>query len=361
MVTGTALWVVPVAGIGGVARHVLDVVRAGIPGWRIVVLTPAGPLSERLGELGVPTLVEPFGPEVGLSASRRALTHAVTRLRPDVVHTHLAYADVTAASITRGPAALVSTEHGIAADDRVYHGSPARSAAAAAVHRARLARFDALIAVSAATARAMQAKWRPRTPITVLPNGVDRPTEAATVPRAPGLRITSLARLAPEKGLPELLDAFAVVLADHPEARLTIAGEGPLREDLTRRSRVLGIDRAVEFPGFVDAAGQLARTDVLAQLSVWENCSYSLLDAVVAGAGVVATPVGGNPEILPEGCLIDRDDPEAVAAVLADQGLHPERRPALRPTWPSCADMTARLADIYGSAVMTGHRRRRRA
>lgn len=359
----TALWVVPVGGIGGVARHVLDVVRAGIPGWRIVVLTPAGPLSDRLHELGVPTLVEQFGPEAGLSASRQALSHAVTRLRPDVVHTHLAFADVTAASISPGRAALVSTEHGIAANDRVYHRSAARSAAAAAVHRARLARFDALIAVSQATALAMQDKWHPRQPITVLPNGVDRhPEEDATAGnRASGLRITSLARLAPEKGLPELLDAFAVVLADHPEARLTVAGEGPLQEDLVRRSLVLGIDRAVEFPGFVDATAQLARTDVLAQLSVWENCSYSLLDAVVAGAGVVATPVGGNPEILPERCLIGRDDPEAVAAVLVDQGLRPDYRPALRPTWPSCTDMTARLADIYESAVMTRQRRRRSA
>ncbi len=356
-VGGTALWVVPVASVGGVARHVLDVVRAGIPGWRIVVLTPAGPLADRLQDLGVPTLVEQFGPDAGLRTSRQALAHAVTRLRPDVVHTHLAYADVTAASIPRGRATLISTEHGIAADDRVYHRSAVRSAAAAAVHRARLARFDALIAVSAATAQAMQDKWHPHQRIIVLPNGIDRPADDETVPRAPGLRITSLARLAPEKGLPELLDAFAVVLADHPEARLTVAGDGPLCEDLVRRSRVLGIDHAVDFPGFVDATAQLGRTDVLAQLSVWENCSYSLLDAVVSGAGVVATPVGGNPEILPGHCLTSRDDPEAVAAVLVDQGVHPDHRPSLRPTWPSCTAMTTRLADIYGAAAERGRMR----
>ncbi|WOP20108.1 glycosyltransferase family 4 protein [Raineyella sp. LH-20] len=348
---------VPVGAIGGVARHVLDVVRTGIPGWRIVVLTPAGPLSDRLHGLGVPTLVESFGPEAGLAASRRALSHAVSRLRPDVVHTHLAFADLTAATIARGPAALISTEHGIAADDRVYHGSSVRSAAAAAAHRARLARFDALIAVSAATARAMQAKWHPRRPITVLPNGVDRPApDPAANDRAPGLRITSLARLSPEKGLPELLDAFAVVLADHPDARLTVAGEGPLRDELVRRSRVLGIDDAVKFPGFVDAAAQLSRTDVLAQLSVWENCSYSLLDAVAAGVGVVATPVGGNPEILPARCLVGRDDPEAIAAVLVDQGLTIARRPTLPDSWPSCSDMTARLAGIYASAATAKER-----
>lgn len=354
-VGGTALWVVPVGGVGGVARHVQDVAGVGIPGWRLVALTPPGPLVDNLEALGVPTIVETFGPDAGLRASRKALAHAVSRLRPQVVHTHLAFADITAATIPRGAAALVSTEHGIAADDRVYHGSTLRSGIAAATHRARLQRFDALVAVSQATAAAMRAKWRPRRPINVIRNGVDRPSPGGHPPaERAGLRITSLARLAPEKGLAELLDAFAVVLADRPEARLTIAGDGPLRESLIRRSRVLGIERAVRFPGFVDARQQLAHTDVLAQLSVWENCSYSLLDAAAAGLGVVATPVGGNPEILPQRCLTRRDDPEAVAAKLLEQGLHTDRRPGLAPDWPTLQDMTRQLADLYASVA---HRR----
>lgn len=353
-VAQTALWVVPVGGIGGVARHVVDAARAEIPGWRLVVLAPPGALADQLYELDVPTLVEDFGPEAGLRSSRASLAHAVSRLRPDVVHTHLAYADIIASSIPRGAAALVSTEHGIAADDRVYHGSRARSAMAAGVHRVRLERFDALVAVSHATARAMRDKWHPRQPITVIPNGVDRP--GRTTSRAPGLRVTSLARLAPEKGLPELLDAFAVVLADHPGARLTMAGDGPLREDLMRRCRVLGIQHAVDFPGFVDAAGLLDRTDVLVQLSVWENCSYSLLDAVAAGTGVVATPVGGNPEMLPSECLVDRDNADSVAASIVEQGLQPDLRPSLPAGWPTCADMTASIAEVYESTLT--HRRR---
>lgn len=351
----TALWVVPVAGVGGVARHVLDAARAAIPGWRLVVLAPPGPLVDKLQALDVPTLVEDFGPAAGVRSSRASLAHAVSRLRPDVVHTHLAYADIIAASIPRGAAALVSTEHGIAAEDRVYHGSRARSAVAAGVHRARMERFDALVAVSQATARAMRDKWHPRQPITVIPNGVDRP--GTTTTRAPGLRVTSLARLAPEKGLPELLNAFSVVLADHPEARLTMAGDGPLREDLVRRCRVLGIEHAVDFPGFIDAGELLDRTDVLVQLSVWENCSYSLLDAVAAGAGVVATPVGGNPEILPPECLVNRDDADSVAASIVGQGLQPDRRPSLPAGWPTCTDMTASIAEVYESAL--AHRRRR--
>ena len=73
----TALWVVPVADLGGVARHVLDVAAVGLPRTRLVVLCPPGPLAERLRRAGAAVLVEDLGPEHGLAASVAALRHAV--------------------------------------------------------------------------------------------------------------------------------------------------------------------------------------------------------------------------------------------------------------------------------------------
>ena len=130
-----------------------------------------------------------------------------------------------------------------------------------------------------------------------MPNGVDAPPAPPVLP--PGLRVLSLARLAPEKRLPDLLRAFAVVAAAHPTAKLTVAGVGDLETALRAQARDLGLGDRVAFPGYVEAGPALAGADVVAMLSVWENCSYSLLDAAVAGLGVVASPVGGNPEILP--------------------------------------------------------------
>lgn len=66
--TSTALWVVPVPNFGGVARHTLDMARAGIPGYELVVLAPAGVLTERLKELGVRVIEAEFGPHAGLNA-----------------------------------------------------------------------------------------------------------------------------------------------------------------------------------------------------------------------------------------------------------------------------------------------------
>lgn len=352
-----ALWVVPVADLGGVARHVLDVTTSGVPGWRVVVLCPAGPLADALRAAGRPVIAEPFGPDAGLRASLSTLRHAQLALRPRVVHSHLSYADVVAAIAkpTRGAAALVSTEHGIARDDAVYHGSRARARAKAALHAARMPRFDALIAVSGATRDAMIAKWHPRPPVRVIHNGIDRPAHLHRREHGPAngsaIAVSSISRLAPEKRIDDLLDAFALLRARHPGATLDIAGSGPLEQALRRRVEVEGWAASVRFHGHIAPQPLLARTDVLAQLSVWENLSYSLLDALVAGVGVVAAPVGGNLELLPPQCLVDPADPAGVASALESQARDIDARPSLPDGWPTVAEMAAEIGAVYESVA----------
>lgn len=355
----TALWVVPVADLGGVARHVLDVARVGLPGWRLVVLCPEGLLAERLRELGSAVIVAPFGPRAGFAASVASLRMNILRLGPDVVHSHLAYADVVAALAVLGlDAKLVTTEHGIAGNDAVYHGSAWKSRLKAFMHHIRLRRTNAVIAVSEATRDVMLMKWRPAQPITVIPNGVDAASVRAKVDASrtddrsaerdtAGLRILSLSRLAPEKRLDVLLRAFAAVLEAESAATLTVAGEGPERESLERLSARLGLSGSVEFVGFVDPIMAMAESDVLVQLSVWENCSYTLLDAVSAGLGVVATAVGGNPEILPAHCLVEADDEAAVAAAVVAQTADSMHRPGLEHAWPDPTEMASRIVSAY--------------
>jgi len=339
------LWTVPVADLGGVARHTLDVVRAGIPGWRLVLLCPEGPLAERARDAGGAVLTAAFGPASGTAASVRSLRRTVARLRPRVVHSHLSHADVVSALAVPRGAALVTTEHGIAADDLVYHRTRARSRVMAGVHTVRLRRFGAVVAVSEATRRAVEDKWHPRIPVRVVRNGID-PEPDAPVPR-PGLRILSLARLAPEKGLTDLVRAFGVLAREHPEATLTLAGQGPLEGDLRALVQQLGLTERVALPGYLDTTTALADADVVALLSVWENAPYAVLDALVHGAGVVAAPVGGLPEMLPERCLVLPGDHESVARALLTQGTEVAARPKLSADWPTVAEMTAALARVY--------------
>lgn len=341
-----SLWVVPVADLGGVARHVLDVVREGIPGYRLAVLCPEGPLVQRLRDAGLQVAVGRFGPDAGFSRSVRTLRTAVSRLKPAVVHSHLSYADVIVAATPMPRGVIrVTTEHGIAGDDRVYHGNAAKSRLMAAVHSARLRQFDAAIAVAEATKQAMIEKWSPKQDITVILNGVD-PVEAA--PRKSGgpLRILALARLSPEKRIPQLLRAFQLVLERKPDARLTVAGVGELEAELKALAEELGVDHAVAFPGFVDPEAAMAEADVLAQLSVWENCSYSLLDAANRGMRVVASRVGGNPEIVDPRGLVDADDIQEVADALLD-----ENAVTRLDSWLTVGEMTSRIADVYRTAA----------
>lgn len=333
-----ALWVCPVSNLAGVARHVLDAARSGLPGWSMEVAAPDGPLLDELRKLDVPVHAVEF--DGNPAAAVRALRSVIEQVKPQIVHSHLAKADFIAAAATLGlPTKLVSSEHGIAQDSRLYNANAVKAELKLRLHHLRCNRFNALIAVSESTKQQMQRTWKPRTLITVVLNGVDRSPQPHT---APGQRYLSLARLSHEKNILAIVDAFAKLHT----GSLTIAGEGPDKAQVQRRVEALGLGDRVSFPGFVDAAKALSEHDVLVQLSKWENASYSILDAVAHGLGVVATPVGGNPEILPERCLVEADDTDRVAALMTEQAS-PEARPRLPKRWPTVAEMCAQIVDVY--------------
>ncbi|MBO0981017.1 glycosyltransferase family 4 protein [Microbacterium sp. SD291] len=343
------LWVVPVADLGGVARHVIDVTRVGIPGWRVTVLCPEGPLADRLRAQGSAVVAAPFGPDAGPLKSMRTLRRTAATIRPDIVHSHLAYADIINAwtplpSGTR----RFTTEHGIAGDDGVYHRSSIQSRLMALVHRLRFPRFAGVIAVAEATKRVMIQKWKVRQHIEVIPNGVDLPD--GVEPRNPstvtGMRVLSLSRLAPEKRIDSLLDAFALLRSEHSDATLTIAGLGPTADALRAQVARLGLADVVSFLGHINAHDAMDEADVVAQLSVWENCSYTLLDAVARGLRVVASDVGGNREIVGPRVLPPRfTTRDVVDAVKNGTAAHDQMRPN------DIATAVARLSKAYERAV----------
>ena len=362
--TLTALWVVPVPDFGGVARHVLDVARTGIPGYRLVVCAPEGKLTERLRELNIPVHAVPFGPSRGFRTSFASLAHVIEREKPAIVHSHLAYADVIAAAVVNSlkmrrlanrsltVPTLITTEHGIAGDDAVYHGTSWRSKLMEQVHRVRLWGTNAAIAVSRSTAEQMRRKWGARR-VSIIYNGVDAPRLRAAVhkhrvptePDAP--RILSLSRLSPEKGIDVLIEAFAQLRTVYPKAHLEIAGEGDLADTLAQQVRELHISDAVTFSGFVDPLEAMGRSDMVVQLSIWENCSYTLLDAKAAGLKTVATNVGGNPEILAPNELVNRRQNAFCDSVLEALMRSCEASAPSSWTWVTNAEMTAQIAELY--------------
>ena len=365
------LWVVPVPDFGGVARHTLDMARAGIPGYELVVLAPAGVLTERLKEMGVHVIEAEFGPHAGFKRSFTSLLRAIEDENPAIVHSHLAYADVLAAAVVNSlkirralnrsllTPKLFTTEHGIAGDDSVYHGTSWRSKLMEQVHRVRLWGTDTAIAVSASTAEQMHRKWGART-VELVYNGVDidavhAQVDAYRVPAEPDApRILSLSRLSPEKGINVLIDAFARLHEHYPKARLEIAGDGELSAALREQAQRLNLGDSVTFSGFIDPHQAMGRSDMVVQLSVWENCSYTLLDAKSAGLKVVATAVGGNPEVVSARELVERSSPNLTEQVFSRIHVLLLEGPSEQFTWPNNATMAQQTAALYTNKLPRG-------
>lgn len=353
----TALWYLPVAEPGGVARHVFDVAAAGIPGWRLIVLCPEGPLADRLRGAGVRTVTAEVSPQAGPLRALRQVRRTITRLAPDLVHTHLAFADfigLAASSTTRGRhrsrIRIVTTEHGISGVRGFYQDGQVRAWTRRLFHRHRLDRTDWVIAVSRSTAHQVEEQWKRRGGISVIPNGVTAPD--APMDSRPGLRVLSLARLAPEKRIDILIRAFAKLVGRHPEARLTIAGTGESEAELRQLATAEGLDEVVAFTGVIDPEQAMRDHDVIAQLSAWENLSYTLLDALTHGLGIVTTDVGGSGEIIPPRCLVDPGELSSVAAALTTQGLEVAARPRPTGTLSDVDTMCRRIAATYAEAML---------
>ena len=127
-------------------------------------------------------------------------------------------------------------------------------------------------------------------------------------------------RLIPVKGLPCLIRAMAVLRAEFPDLRLEIAGSGPERQAIQQQAESLGLGDSVCFLGWrTDLGAVWARWDIFVQPSLDEGLPIAVLEAMAAGLPVVATGVGGTPEVVEDGrtgWLVPAGDTGALAARL---------------------------------------------
>ena len=142
-----------------------------------------------------------------------------------------------------------------------------------------------------------------------------------------------MGRLSEQKSLPTLFNAFAVARKDCPALHLLLLGDGPSRRALEFQAEKLDLSAHVTFAGSQrDVRPYLEAADVFALPSVSEGISNALLEAMSAGLACVATPVGGNAEVLDAGAcgvLLPPRDESAWAAALAELGNDSQRRERL--------------------------------
>jgi glycosyltransferase involved in cell wall biosynthesis len=142
-----------------------------------------------------------------------------------------------------------------------------------------------------------------------------------------------VANLRAEKGHDTLLAAVPRILARHPGASVTLVGDGPRREALETLARALGVSAAVHFLGECrDVAPVLAGHDLFVLPSRSEAFPNALIEAMATALPVVATSVGGIPEVVrsgENGLLVPPDDPPALADAIVALMDDPARAAAL--------------------------------
>ena len=200
-------------------------------------------------------------------------------------------------------------------------------------------------------------------PTAYIPHRVTEPTDIrAELGLAPDARIIGVvATLRVEKALEVMISAAAQVIQTFPDAHLVIAGDGPQRESLEAQVTSMGLTGHVHFLGERrDVTPLLQTVDVGALSSDWEGMPLFVLECMATGTPVVATNVGGLPEIVEDdrtGLLVPPRDPAALAAAISALLADPERGRLLAATAAERMDdftietVAHRFADLYEQLV----------
>jgi len=328
--------------VGGPSVHVI-LLTAGLKDRGYETQLVIGQESPREGNLfdlaarkGVACVAMPgLGREVRPWRDLRALLglyRMMRTFRPHIVHTHTAKAGMLGRLAARvaGVPVVVHTFHGHVL--RGYFG-PLTTAFYRAMERGLGASSDVLVAVSDAVKRDLVGLGvAPDAKIRVIPLGLDLEPLAGALPRGslrgeagvPGDAplIGIVGRLAPIKDVGTFLRAAAAVRAAVPAARFAVVGDGEERGPLEAERARLGLEGCVFFHGWRrDMAAVYGDLDVVVNCSRNEGTPVALIEALAAGRPVVATRVGGTPDLLGDGrrgALVPPGDVAALAAGVVD-------------------------------------------
>ncbi len=329
----TAAHVIHSLGAGGAETMLVELARvAPSAGLALVVIG----LSDAESDAGTDNRVVPQLRELGVTVYEmhsgrydptavRGLAKLLRAERVDIVHTHLKHADVvggTAARLAGLPS--VSTLHVIDIPTSGMHRLRVRAAVFARRHLSSM-----VIALSAAQRRWYAEYAGPDAPIVVLPNGVAEPlvTRDGAVARSEigvpdgDLLAVCASLMRPEKGHADLLEAVRL-LPDDTGVVVALAGDGPLLETISAQVAADPVlQQRIRILGFRDdVADLIAACDFVVQPSLEDALPTSLISALAVGRPIVATDVGGIPDIVGPGCgtLVAAGQPAALSVGIAE-------------------------------------------
>jgi glycosyltransferase involved in cell wall biosynthesis len=334
----------------------------------VVCLTRGGVSADRLRLEGVPVTVLGVSRLYSPSAVPAFLRFAarLRRLSPAVVHTYLSTANVFGSAAAR--AALIEGLITTRRDTGFADGWLMRRALSLTNRWARR-----VVAVSEDTARiARQREGIAEPRLTVIPNGVDldrfgptgRRDEARAalgIPLSARL-LATVSHLTPIKGIDVLVEAAPAIRAAVPGAHFLVAGRGIEQERVQRRIHALGLGKEFRLLGsYDDVPGLLEAADLFVLPSRSEGQPNAVIEAMAMGLPVVASRVGGVPEVARhdrEALLVEPDEPERLAGACREVLTTPDLaerlgragRERARAEF-SLPTMLRRYADLYADVA----------
>lgn len=358
------------APVGGLFRHVLDLAEAQAAEGHAVGILADSRASDALTTakleairpklaLGLHLVPMSRNPGLGDIAATQTIVSVARRLDLDVLHGHGAkgglYARLAATRLRRGGRRLVCvyTPHG-----GVLHFDPAsmKGRVLLGAERAMATLTDAIVFESAFSQAAYRAKiGEPACETRVIPNGL-KPEDFVPAVAAPGAAdLLFVGELRHLKGVDVLLEALAAIEATE-RPRAVIVGAGPDAGTFVAQAEALGVAAHVTFPGAMPARDAFALGRCLVVPSRAESFPYIVLEAAAAGLPMIATRVGGIPEIYAEASdrLVPAGDSRALQAQIeafrSDPGSFAAAAVALRAAVGrrfTVARMTQEVLDLY--------------
>jgi glycosyltransferase involved in cell wall biosynthesis len=289
-----------------------------------VVSLSAGSAVRKLERNGFPVTVIDDPDDAG---AVRALAAHLAIVQPDVIHTHMYRADVIG---TKAALALEAAGYRRPFIVSTVHSSRVRSTEDRELLRQLTPHMDQLIAVSKAIVKKIADERRTGAPVRLIYNGVDlerydHQEPCCTLRDEFGMEAGSqlvgvVARLEPEKGHQTLIEAWPHVLREVPDAYLLIVGEGSRRDFLEQWAAAHKVAHRVIFTGRRDDVPAVTAALDVAVLPSWREAQgLSILEAMALSRPVVASNVGGIPEMIEDGVtglLVEQDNPVALAEAI---------------------------------------------
>jgi len=322
--------------VGGLFRHVIDVVRGQVArGHAVGIVCDASTGGTRADSildsvspsLSLGLLRLPMGRQLAIGDYfvTRQLAQHVDKTAPDVLHGHgakgAAYARLAAPA---GGPIRAYTPHG---GSLLFRPSTVVGRFYLTLEKILKNRTDLFVFESAFIERLYREKvGAPHTVARIVPNGVAKEEFVEVPPRPDATDLLYIGELRRLKGVDLLLSAIAALRAKGVALSATIVGEGNAHAELQRQARDSGLDEAVRFLPPMPAREAFATGRVMVVPSRMESFPYIVLEAAAACKPLIATNVGGIPDMFGPFAdrLIPADDPEALESALADAVNHPD-------------------------------------